>query len=581
VTRSSRRGRALAVLLAGLLAAALGCVLLATGALRGAERQSVAERFATRNAPAPAGVTVVSIDDLTFDTLQHQWPFPRSWHARVIDALHKAGAREIVYDVQFTEPTRPREDLALYRAVGRAGGVVLATSEMDDHGRTNVMGGDANLARAHARAAAANLADDADGRVTRVRRTVSGLPTIAVTAAQRLGRPVPAAAFSNGAGWIDYRGGPGTFPTLSFASVLKGRFDPQLVRGRVVVVGAGSPTLQDVHATPTSAKRMSGPEVQANAIWTALHGFPLRSADDWVNLLLVIACALLPALARLRLRLPATFAVALAGALVLLGGAQLAFDHGLIVAVAAPLVALIIGTLGTLLASHLAETRARRWLTRHSAELERMVDERTVALKGAQLEVLQRLAQAAEFRDAGTGAHVSRIGVLAEKVARQLGLSEEECELLLHAAPLHDVGKVGVPDRILLKPGALDPDEWLVMQSHTLIGARILAGSDSPVVQLAEEIALTHHERWDGGGYPNRLRGEQIPLGGRICAVVDVFDALRSERPYKPAWSLEDTLEELRRQRGRHFDPQALDAFLAVVPQLGEGDAEPRVMMAA
>jgi response regulator RpfG family c-di-GMP phosphodiesterase len=283
---------------------------------------------------------------------------------------------------------------------------------------------------------------------------------------------------------------------------------------------------------------------------------------------------------RLRLRLPATFAVSLAGAAGLLAGAQLAFAHDLVVAVAVPLAALMAGLLATLLASHLAETRARRWLARHSAQLERMVGERTAALRGAQLEVLERLAHAAEFRDAGTGAHVSRIGVLAERVALRLGLAPEEAELLRHAAPLHDVGKVGIPDRILLKPGALDPDEWLVMQSHTLIGARILSGSESPVVKLAEEIALTHHERWDGGGYPNRLRGDQIPLSGRICAVVDVFDALRSERPYKPAWNLEDTLAELRGQRGRHFDPHVLDAFLAIVPELGEDDAEPRVMMA-
>ena len=178
-------------------------------------------------------------------------------------------------------------------------------------------------------------------------------------------------------------------------------------------------------------------------------------------------------------------------------------------------------------------------------------------------------------------APTSRASARCERLALALGMPEEDAELLRHAAPLHDVGKIGIPDRILLKPGALDPDEWLVMQSHTLIGARILSGSDSRLVQLAEEIALTHHERWDGGGYPNRLRGEQIPLGGRIVAVVDVFDALRSERPYKPAWSLADTLEELARQRGRHFDPRVLDQFFAILPELGEDAAEPPVMMAA
>ncbi|HEY7077379.1 MAG TPA: CHASE2 domain-containing protein, partial [Solirubrobacteraceae bacterium] len=245
---ASRGSRALAVLVAGVLAAAVGCALQLSGALNDTERATVAERFALRHVPKPEGITVVSIDDVTFDALRRQWPFPRSWHGRVIDALHEAGAREIVYDVQFTEPTKPREDMALYDAVGRAGGALLATSEMDDHGRTAVLGGDANLAQVHARAAAANLADDPDGRVTRVRDAVSHLPTLAVAAAERLtGRPVPRAAFGGGGAWIDYRGGPGTFPTLSFADVLKGRFDPRLVRGRIVVIGAGSPTLQDVH----------------------------------------------------------------------------------------------------------------------------------------------------------------------------------------------------------------------------------------------------------------------------------------------------------------------------------------------
>jgi CHASE2 domain-containing sensor protein len=579
--RASGRARALAVLLAGVVAAALGCALYLAGTLNDAERASVAARFDVRHAPKPTGITVVAIDDVTFDKLRHQWPFPRSWHGRAIDALHRAGAREIVYDVQFTEPTKPREDLALYQAIGRAGGALLATSEMDDHGHTNVLGGDANLARVHARAAAANLAADPDGRITKVNASVGGLPTLAVAAAARLGRRVPAGAFHDGAARIDYRGGPRTFPTISFADVLKGRFDPRLVRGRVVVVGAASPTLQDVHSTPVATQLMSGPEVQANAIWTALHGFPLQDAPAWLDLLLIVALALLPAMARTRLRLIATFGVALAGAAVLLVAAQLAFDGGTVVAVVAPLAALVVGTLGTLLASHLSETRARRLLARHSALLERMVDERTAELRDAQLETLERLAQAAEFRDAETGAHVSRIGMLAEKVARTLGLPDEQCELLRHATPLHDVGKVGIPDRILLKPGALDPDEWLIMQSHTLIGARILGGSSSRVVQLAEEIALTHHERWDGGGYPRRLRGEQIPLSGRICAVVDVFDALRSERSYKRAWTLADTLDELRRQRGRHFDPRVLDAFLSLVPELGEDTAEPPVMMAA
>ena len=138
--------------------------------------------------------------------------------------------------------------------------------------------------------------------------------------------------------------------------------------------------------------------------------------------------------------------------------------------------------------------------------------------------------------------------------------------MLLHAAPMHDIGKIAIPDRILLKPGKLEPDEWEIMKSHAAVGAELLAGSRSPVVQLGEVIALTHHERWDGTGYPRGLRGEEIPLVARIIAVCDVFDALVSDRPYKTAWSVEDALEEIKSERGKHFEPRLADAFWTPPP---------------
>ena len=158
--------------------------------------------------------------------------------------------------------------------------------------------------------------------------------------------------------------------------------------------------------------------------------------------------------------------------------------------------------------------------------------------------------------------------------------------MLRHAAVLHDVGKIGVPDRVLLKPGPLDDEEWAIMQTHAEIGASMLSGSSSPLVRLGEEIARTHHERWDGSGYPSGLRGEAIPLSGRIVAICDVFDALRSRRPYKPPWSLDDTIAELSRQRGRHFDPRLLDLFLPLAAQLGPelepaDDGEPPLTLVA
>lgn len=196
---------------------------------------------------------------------------------------------------------------------------------------------------------------------------------------------------------------------------------------------------------------------------------------------------------------------------------------------------------------------------------ERQVEERTAELAQAQYEVVTRLAMAAEYRDGTTGDHTRRVGVMSANLARALGWSEARAELLGIAARLHDVGKMGIPDSILLKSGRLEAGEFTQMQTHTLIGATILSGGRSELLQLAEEIALTHHERWDGTGYPRRLAGSQIPPSGRIVAVADVYDALTQIRPYKKAWSHEEAMKELRAQAGRHFDPEVVDAALSVL----------------
>jgi putative two-component system response regulator len=197
--------------------------------------------------------------------------------------------------------------------------------------------------------------------------------------------------------------------------------------------------------------------------------------------------------------------------------------------------------------------------------LEARVEERTRALEDAQLEIIERLAIAAEFRDDNTGQHTKRVGQTAALVAQQLGWSDAEVNLIRRAAPLHDVGKIGIPDTILAKPGKLTVEEFDVIKTHTGIGARILSGSRFPVLQMAEQIALTHHERWEGAGYTASMRKDSIPLTGRIVAVADVFDALTHQRPYKPAWPLSDAVAEIERQRGRQFDPKVADAFLRVM----------------
>jgi HD-GYP domain-containing protein (c-di-GMP phosphodiesterase class II) len=196
--------------------------------------------------------------------------------------------------------------------------------------------------------------------------------------------------------------------------------------------------------------------------------------------------------------------------------------------------------------------------------LERRVRERTQDLRNSQLEIVHRLGQVAESRDPETGRHITRMSRVCAHLGKAIGLSPADCETLLHAAPMHDIGKVGVPDSILHKAGPLDQDEQDRMRRHPTVGAEILAGSRSPIVRMAEEIALTHHERWDGSGYPRGLRGTDIPLVGRICAVGDVFDALISVRPYKRAWPIDDALEELQRQAGVLLDPDLVAALVRV-----------------
>jgi CHASE2 domain-containing sensor protein len=513
---------------------------------------------------------VVAVDAKTFDDLREQWPFPRSLHARAIRRLHAAGAREIVYDVQFTEPTAPREDLALYDAIADADGAVLATSESNDQGGTNVLGGDDNLRRANARAANSALRNDGSGAITRFPREVGVLETLATATAERVsGAAPPPSAFGDEGAWIDYRGPPGTIPTTSFSDVIRGRFRPDAFRDRVVVVGASAPTLRDVHVTPVGGDElMAGAEVQANAIWSALHGLPLRSASPIVGLLLVALFALLAPLVGLRFpALAAGLAVPVAAAL-FLAGAQVAFEAGLIVAIMAPLTALVLGAVGTIGWSQLFESRARRAVMRDNELLEARVRERTEELWETQLEIVRRLGAAVEWRDAETGLHIDRIGYLCERLGREVGMSAADAELLRHASALHDVGKVGIPDEILNKPGQLDPDEWATIKTHATIGASILAGSRSELMQLAETIAASHHERWDGGGYPRGLRGDEIPLAGRICAVCDVFDALLSDRPYKDPWAVDDVIAELQRVRGTQFDPALVDAFVPIARAL-------------
>jgi CHASE2 domain-containing sensor protein len=578
------------VALGAVALAALGIALAAreSGALAPLEREALKARFDVRGAEPVKGMLVVGIDAKTFGELQQRWPFPRSLHGKVVSELDAKGAREIVYDVQFTEETRPREDLALFDAIDAAGGAVLATSESETDGSTIVLGGDDNLRSIGARAAASDLRNDTSGAIASFPRAAGKLDSIAVVAAERLsGYSPPADGFRDGKAWIDFRGPPGTIPTVSFVDVMKGRVPAGMIRDHIVVVGATAPTLRDVHSTPVGGEElMPGAEVQANAIWTALNGLPLRSAPVGVNILLLALLAMLAPLTRWRLPLGVVGAVTVVAAAGFLAGAQFLFESGTIIDVAAPLLALLTGAFGAIAWSELAERRVRHRVTRDNELLEQRVRERTADLAEAEREIAHRLGVAVEWRDAETGVHIERMGRLCERLAREVGMNVVEADLLRHASALHDVGKVGITDDILLKPGKLDPTQWETMKTHTTIGASILSGSRSELVKLAEQIALSHHERWDGSGYPQGLQGDQIPLAARICAVCDVFDALLSPRPYKDAWPLGDVIRELGSLRGTHLDPALVDAFLPLAADLhaecfGEDEAAPRGAAAA
>jgi CHASE2 domain-containing sensor protein len=557
-------------LLAGVAASLIATGALLGGALDSVENASIDARYAVRHTAPVNDIVIVAIDDYSIQTVGNRgWPFRRLYHARAVDRLHAAGARQIVYDVQFTEPSaRQSDDLALFDAIGRAGGATLATTSSTPDGSTDVLGGEEYLAEIDSRAAAADLPNDDSAVIRRYPARAGKLPSIAVVAAQRInGHRLPASAFDDdGSARIDFRGGLDAFPTVSFANLVAGRVARERLRGKIVLVGSTAPTLQDSHATATSGSyKMPGVEVQAHALWTAMHGNPLRDAPPWLALVSIALLGLAVPLVSLRLRPLATLAVTCGLAAVAVIAAQVAFAQGLVVALAGPLLALGLGALGTFIAAYLLEGRRRRRAAAYSHALELEVAARTRELRTTQLEVLHRLSQAAEQRDNETGLHLRRMSLLCGRLARAAGIAEADAEEIEQASLLHDVGKIGIPDEILHKPGRLTADERAVMQRHAAIGADLLSGSSSQLLRTAESIARTHHERWDGTGYPAQLVGEAIPLAGRIAAICDVYDALLTERPYKAAWTLDETLTYIESQSEHHFDPRLVDCFIALI----------------
>jgi CHASE2 domain-containing sensor protein len=363
-----------AALLLGVALAAAGLGILAHGEhlLRRLEQQTIDARFQIRGSESSraAGVVLVEVDPSTFNYLrnhhlQARWPFPRRYHARVIDRLRQAGAKVIGVDFQFTEESNPLDDNALIESIGRAGNVVLSTTEVLPGGRTAVLGGETVLRGLGARAADTRTPPDSDGTLRAMQYSIGGLRTFAVAVAEAdTGRPISPALFGGPTHRvpIDYAGPPGTFRAISYSRLLSGRFPPDLFSGKIVLVGASAPTLQDVHQTPMSGASMSGSEVLANQVTTVLDGIPLRAPSEAVTILLIVLLALLVPLAGLRLRTLSVVLVGLGALVVWSIATQLAFDSGTQLDYVDPLAALALATLGTVLVALWSDNREHRRL---------------------------------------------------------------------------------------------------------------------------------------------------------------------------------------------------------------------------
>jgi adenylate cyclase len=332
-------------------AAAIGLLARSGHILRRQELSTIDARFRIRGRQGvPRDVIVVGINDHTLETLKTDWPLPRSKEGKVIRQLADDGAKVIAVDIQFTEPTTPAEDDALMHAVQTAGNVVLSTSETDGQGHTNVFGGDAEVRAANAQVGDNLFPFDVDGVMRRLPFEVGGLKSMSIVTVERAeGRSIERSALRGADALIDYRGGAGTFQTVSFSDVYFGRLPADAVRGKIAVVGVTAPELGDVHRTPTS-NAMPGPEIEANAIWTVLHGFPLRPAGDWLVVLLIVAAAFVAPLTASRFGVLRSLLVALAVALGYLVVVQLAFNHGDVLPVTYPLLSLGLAFIGVLIA---------------------------------------------------------------------------------------------------------------------------------------------------------------------------------------------------------------------------------------
>jgi len=624
--------------LAGIALAVLGLLLLVgaefVGAFGGLDRSLYDLSFRLRG-PRPADRTIViaAIDDPSLIKLG-RWPIRRTHYARLLDAL--AEARAVGIDVILAEPSAEDEDLAA--AVRRHGRVVLTASIRNGSEVEPPLEALANVPRGHVQVEPGTDGIVREvfhtiGVSGNVLPSFSSLLFERVRGAS-LGRSAPppssgsSGVISQRDGMaIDFYGPPGTFEEIPAADILSGLYPPRFFRGKIVLVGVTAAGLGDRQMVPFSGDRndMPGVEIHAHILNGLLDGRRIRPLGRMRLWPAVFFGGLLFFVGSRRrsdgvsLLWTASLAVIFAAAFLLFSGPGV-WIHPALFAAASTLMFILAYVLRldeaarrldakflalrsrlggaradartagreTGLAGYLSSRgiqskigRLLRAEQEYEGQLEDTVRRRTEELSKALAminqmsdEMILRLMKAVESKERGTGDHVARIGVFARKIAQFLNLPEDQVDLISFASPMHDLGKIGIPDRILLKEGELSRDEFTIMKNHTTIGESILSNSVHPKIRTSAAIALNHHEKWNGQGYPRGLSGTDIPLEARIVAICDQYDSLRSGRPYKAPFDHDKAARIILHGDGRtspdHFDPAVLEAFVAVAPVFRE-----------